>query len=232
MLPLNSSRLVATALLVTAAAIPSQASVFDFAADFSTAANPQNGYTYGYSATAGGSVTAFTLGQTFSSGTLFGYGGFPYIDGNTSGTTFSSGSVLFPPISSGYLLTHPAQDGTYAVISYQLPVGGLLDLSANFTSQDVAGATTDVHVFLNGTELFSGLVLGSSQTYGTPPGGLAVSSGDTLKVSVGNDGSYFNDSTGVRVSGSITPVPEPASMVATVGILLGGFALWRRRRSA
>ena len=232
----KSPRTAAIALLVLTAATmtPLQASLFNFATDFSVAANPHDGYTYGYSSTANGVVTPFTLGQTFSSSPDVGYGGFPYVYGNTSGTTFSSGTVQVPPLSSGYLVTHPASDGTYAVISYQLPTGGTLQFSANFSAQDVGGTSTDVHVLLNGSELFSGAVtggIGTLQSYQTPLNGLIVSSGDILAVSVGNGGNnYFNDSTGVSVIGSVTPVPEPAEAALVAAVLLGGFAVWRHGR--
>ena len=218
------------------APVLAQAAAFSFGDDWSISANPQNGYSYGHAANTTDPLTLFDQGfesqanveQWRTLGVLF-----PLIAKNTSGSDIGSGTtVVIPAAPSRYLLTHPSDIGRYSVISYALPLTGTLAFNAEFASQDTAGATTDVHVFLSGTELFSGNIsgIGSTLSYATPGGGLAVTVGDTLEVRVGfgANGNYFNDSTGVNVEGSITAVPEPSDYAAFAGLALVAFGAWRR----
>ena len=46
----------------------------------------------------------------------------------------------------------------------------------------------------------------------------------------GATGNYFNDSTGVKVEGSVTAVPEPGDYAAIGGLALVAFGAWRRCR--
>lgn len=229
--PLLRSLLGAGLLL---APVLARAAAFSFGEDWSIGANPQNGYSYGLAASATGPLTLFNQGYAPQAGleswrTLD--VGLPVVVKNTTGSDITTGTPVVRAAASRFLTFHPSSSGEYAVISYALPSTGTLAFTADFASHDSAGATTDVHVFLGGTELFSGNIsgIGSTLSYTTPGGGLAVTAGDALEVRVGrgpNDFTY--DSTGVKVEGSLTPVPEPSDYAAFAGLALVAFGVGRR----
>jgi hypothetical protein len=109
-------------------------------------------------------------------------------------------------------------------------IGGL------FEGVDYQGpTTTDVHILLNGSSLFSDNI----SSYLVPSKFTilkSLSSGDTIDFAVGYgvDGNYFFDSTGL--SGSITKenssaVPEPSTLFL-LGSGLAAISLRRKRKSA
>ncbi len=211
-----------------------QAAVFSFGEDWSLSANPQNGYSYGLAANTTAPLTLFTQGYSPQAGLEFWRTldvELPVVVKNTTGSDISTGTAFIRAAASRFLNVHPSISGEYSVISYALPSTGTLAFTADFASHDVVGATTDVHVFLGGTELFSGNIAGSTLSYTTPGGGLAVTAGDTLVVRVGfGTGGHSFDSTGVKVEGSVTAVPEPTDYAAAAGLALVVFGAWRRCR--
>lgn len=219
------------------APVLTHAAAFSFGEDWSISANPHNGYSYGHAADTTGPLTLYDQGfesqtnieQWRTLGVQL-----PLVVKNTGVSDIVNSTVVFPPASSRYLLLHPAESGRLSVVSYVLPQSGTLTFTADFNSLDtVGGATTDVHVLLGGTELFSGNIngIGSTLSYTTPGGGLAVTAGNVLEVRVGfgANGDYLYDSTGVKVEGSITAVPEPAA-AAVAGLALVAFGALRRCR--
>jgi len=211
-----------------------QATLFSFGDDWSGTTNPHDGYTYGTAANTTDPVTAVPMATTPLAGVEAWSveGGVPWVTRNTTGSTIVGGTPSYLAAPTHFLGTHPGPGGQYAVISYALPQTGSLVFTADFANADSVGASTDVHVFLAGTELFSGTVINNTVSYTTPGGGLPVTAGDLLQVRVGfGGGNYHFDSTAVRVEGAITAVPEPAAMAAwTAAALLTG-GLWIRRRS-
>lgn len=211
-----------------------RAATFSFGDDWSGSVNPHGGYTYGMAASTTAPVTAFTLATTPVAGLeAWSVPGLPWVTKNTTGSDIANSTANYLAAPTHFLGAHPGPGGEYAVISYALPLTGSLGFTADFSSQDSAGATTDVHVFLDGTELFSGNIsgIGSTLSYATPGGGLAVTAGGVLEVRVGFGGaSYFNDTTGVKVEGNITAVPEPAETATWVAAALVAGGLWLRRQ--
>jgi hypothetical protein len=73
-------------------------------------------------------------------------------------------------------------------------------ISTHFFGEDWAGpTTTDVHVLYNSVSIFDGVV----DTFWEGPSfdvNLSVAAGDTIDFAVGfgDDGTYNNDSTGLR----------------------------------
>ena len=211
------------------------AGLFSFGDDWSISANPQNGYSYGKAANTTDPLTLFNQGHVAQPNLeVWQTTGvdLPVVVKNTSASDIFTGTPFIRPASSRFLNVHPSSSGEYAVISYALPLTGTLAFTADFASHDTTGATTDVHVFLDGTELFSGNItgVGSTLAYATPGGGLAVTAGGNLEVRVGfGTGGYAFDSTGVKVEGSITAVPEPAETATCVAVALVAGGLWLRR---
>lgn len=206
---------------ICAAGLSARGDVFDAAKDFSTSANPNGVWTYGYETTLGGPLTLNSTSGASLAGTGLEYwqtniaSNDPLLAYNATSSVINYTSVVVQP---GQLFFHPGPQDQYETVRFVAPKAETLQLSALFTGIDTTGTTTDVHILLNGTSLFSGLIngYGSTQTYSNL---LTFAAGDKLDVSVGygSNGTYFNDSTALSVLLS-SPVPEPG------GLVLLGFA--------
>jgi hypothetical protein len=203
----------------------------DIVTDFSTLFNPNGPYQFGAESTLGG---AFSLGNTPVSGP--GYDGWsdasglPRIVADTSGSTFTSGTVTY---ETDYLVMHPASDGTYAVLRYTVAAPGLYQISGAYRGQDVNGTSSDVHVLINGASAFDNEVTGyldpSTQTFSLLS---SLNTNDTIDFAVGfgANGTYFYDSTGLQGTIAAVASPEPGSAILIFsGIALCG--LFRKRSS-
>jgi hypothetical protein len=199
----------------------------DIVTDFSTIFNPNGQYQYGSEAVLGG---AFTLNTTTVSGAGYAgwagnVSGFPLILANTSGSTFTSGTVTY---STDYINLHPASDDTFAVLRYIITVPGSYQITGAFRGQDLNGTSTDVHVLINGAEAFGTEVTGyldpSKQAFSFVS---SLNANDTIDFAVGfgTDNNYFYDSTGLQGTIVDAPAPEPASvfLMFTAVALLGFF---------
>ena len=218
------------------APVLTHASAFSFGDNWSISANPQGGYSYGYAANTTDPLTLFNEGFVSQPGIEEAWRtvgvSLPVLVKNITDSDMMPGTALLRAAPSRFLNVHPGFGGEYAVISYALPTSGTLAFTADFAGHDILGTTTDVHVILDGVELFAGSIsgIGSTLSYATPVGGLAVTAGDKLEVRVGyGNGSNYADSTGVKVEGSLTAVPEPTHCAAAVGMALIAFGVWRRR---
>jgi len=154
--------------------------------------------------------------------------GLPVILGDTSGSTFTNGTVTY---STDYLNLHPASNDTFAVLRYTILLPGSYQIAGAYRGQDTGGTTTDVHILVNGASVFGANVTGyldpSKQTFSLV---RALVANDTIDFAVGfgTDGNYFNDSTGLQ--GTISVAPEPTSAILIVsGIALCG--LFRKKSS-
>lgn len=231
---LSSRRSLLCAGLLLAPVL-THAAVFSFGEDWSISANPQNSYSYGHAANTTDPLTLFDQGYAPQAGlevwrTL--NVDLPLVVKNTTDSDISTGTPFVWAAATRFLTVHPSFSGEYSVISYALPMTGTVAFTADFASHDTAGATTDVHVILDGTELYSGSIngIGSALSYATPEGGLAVTAGDTLEVRVGfGTGGYAFDSTGVKLEEIVTAVPEPSDCAAIAGLALVAFGVYRRR---
>jgi len=189
--------------------------------DFSTIFNPNGQYRYGAESVLGG---AFSLNSTMVSGAGFagwsGASGFPLILADTSGSTFTSGTVTY---STDYLNLHPSSNDTFAVLRYTIAAPGSYLISGAYRGQDASGTTTDVHVLIDGASAFGTEVTGyldaSKQTFSFV---RALNANDTIDFAVGfgTNGTFFNDSTGLQGTIAVA-TPEPASAI----LILSGIAL-------
>uniref|UniRef100_UPI0010F7F4F6 FG-GAP-like repeat-containing protein n=1 Tax=Chitinivorax sp. B TaxID=2502235 RepID=UPI0010F7F4F6 len=100
------------------------------------------------------------------------------------------------------VMLHPGSGTTdrYAVLRFVAPQSGSYRLDAMFQSNDSYGATTDVHVLINGQEIFAGNV--SSTFRPQLSQAIVVKQGDTIDFMVGTgvNGTYSYDSTSVVVA--------------------------------
>jgi hypothetical protein len=226
------SVLVLAFLLIVPA---SAGAIYNAAADFSLAGNPNGVWSYGYETTLG-TFTAYTLSTN-----AFGGNGLlsawyinnsllapdlPAVIKNTSGSTLTWGTVVQP---ADMLDLHPGQFGELSVVRFTAPADASYIFSGLLQGLDTGNTTTHVFAQING---FSGATFPINLFGAFVPidGTLALSAGDRVDflVDFGADGNFFNDSTGLQLT--VESVPEPGTwtlLVAGIG-LLGAFA--RRRK--
>lgn len=217
-------------IALTGAVTPSSAVVvgdYDLAADFSTAANPNGAWSYGYSTTLGGSLVLHASTSphpaysTISNWhTDLGYGVPVILRNSTAGiVTNDTGTIVLTP---GQLASHPGTSGEFSIVRFTAPTTGLFNVAGAFQGADLFGATTDVHILLNGSSVLAGNVFGfgagSGPAFNTD---LLLASGDRLDFVVGwGNGDFTWDST--ALSAVITQVPEPGTAAI---FALGSFAV-------
>ena len=236
------SRLVAftCAAFLALTAQASAATFADFSADFSSSSNPATGWSYGSTATIGGSFTLLTNTATFATvvdawtpaGTTW-----PTVALNTSNAAVAFGAGNAVILAAGQGLLHPGPTGAFADVRYTASTAFSGNLNVTFAGIDLVGTTTDVHILRNGISLGSSLVNGYGPTATYSYSGLVtLGSGDYLDFLVGwgSNNNFIDDSTGFTAS--LTPgggtAPEPAAWT----LMIGGFgmagAALRRRRTA
>jgi hypothetical protein len=232
-----NSRLFSCAACL-ALAVPVQASVVaDFAADFSSAANPSGAWSYGYVAAPGATPTLSSFVSSYGpanqvkawspSGTFW-----PTVGLNTGATPVSFGAGNAITLGVGQGILHPGATGLLANVRYTATFAFTGILDAAFSGVDAVGTSTNVYVLRNGVSLFGGNINGYGQTlaYAAP---ITLAAGDVVDFAVGwgSNGNYVDDSTGFRAAFLTATVPEPASwamLVAGFG-LLGGVLRTSRR---
>lgn len=166
--------------------------IYDAAADFSPTSNPNSVWSYGSSATLG---SAFILGTAHGNSLGIDYWvndwltAAPSITHNGTGSPITFAGVSWQPGQLGF---HPGSAGQNAVIRFTAPSSATYSLDAAFAGLDQTPTTTDVHILLNGTSIFDGIV----NAFGSGPAfsaALALSGGDTVDFSVGfgQNGNYY-----------------------------------------
>lgn len=138
-----------------------------------------------------------------------------------------AGTTVFAP---GALSLHPGPQGEVEVLRFTAPSAGQYLINGAFFGQDYVGpTTTDVHILLNGTSIFDGVVsdYDVSHPFSTTVT-LAAGSHLDFAVGVGSNQSYLYDSTGL--SATITSVPEPTTL-ALAGATAGLLCLFRSRKN-
>ena len=173
---------------------------FDVALDFSTAANPNGAWSYGYATSLGASLILYTDGGN-SSGLDYWQKnlslGAPSVAHNPSTNTLDFGTPVYGPGQAGF---HPGPNGQYSVFRFTAPWSGPYRLESLFFGSDQAGTSTDVHVLWNDLPIFNGTVSGFGANTGPAfITNLFLQIGDRVDFAVGfGNGSFYSDSTGIE----------------------------------
>jgi hypothetical protein len=221
------SSIVTTLLCLVVVALPNAASADNAAGDFSIASNPNGVWSYGWSATLGSTFHLDTNnstaaeGQNGVDGWLSGLSpeGIPSALYNSNPTqSFVSPTI---PIQPGQLALNP-NNGNHAIVRWTAPSSGLFNITATFAGVSTApgGDSVDVHILDNGTSIFDSTVFGTPSP--TSYSGIQnLTQGATIDFAVGygSDGSDHEDVT--ALSASIVAVPEPSTVLLTMGGLFG-----------
>ena len=132
---------------------------------------------------------------------------------------------------------HPGPDaGQDSIVRWTAPAAGTYFISGSVVALDNNPSGINWSLYTNGSAiaLYGGYMKGPSAnttnlTYGpavTFGGDVALNLGDTLSFAVNKDLAYFNDSTGLTLSISSTPLPSTWLMLLT-GFLGLGFVAYR-----
>lgn len=213
-----------TSLLATTAA---QASTWDLQRDFSTATNPMGAWTLGYSDANGASFTPFVkLYPLSATGAYYGeqggmvsWGGAQYTSsqgGPIVGKVYGQPSIdisiyeLPPSSRAAKVIVKQKSDGIIVhpgslyqpVARWKAPMTGMYYIDMIASNADMlVGATVAISVKRNGTALYSSTMSGLTglRTFKTPETGISLNAGDLIDISIGSNGPFQYDSTGLDV---------------------------------
>ena len=145
--------------LTVAAAPRSFAQIWEAAADYSSVANPNGAWSYGWTPLAGGPLTLFTNYGPFCGGVsgwrLTGPGVFnlPLVGKNHAASTLCCTTVRMPP---GRIIMHPGFSGQKAILRWTAPASGSYYVSAAVGGLDFSFPTnSDFALRLNGVDLLA-----------------------------------------------------------------------------
>jgi len=217
---------------VVAAGVSAHAQSYSFTGDFGASTNPKGQFSYGSKASF--TTSTFTLfGSNIVSSGFKGWGQTTALAGaavvkNTSGATATIGSGSFASNSVVFLPT----GGANPVIRFTTPTAGAYRMNGTFTlvPTDAAtdGVNVEIHEFNGATHpaiLDSFLLAPSgsvSKAFDFTVSGLAA--GAFLDFSVSR-GPANKTGDAVKLTGSVSAVPEPA----TIGAFGLGLAAFLRR---
>ena len=204
---------LAAAALAFSAFTASAVTVYDAAADFSTAANPSpvNGGVWSYGTTNGFNNNTFTLFADNSSiGSLLSWnqlpvgGDVPAVYKNNTGSPIvvpsGSGTASYAPNSIGF---HPGLNNDTAVYRFTAPTTGLYSYNATAFAQDTHPTSTQVALVLPDNTLYTGVATSVSRASSFAASGtIDLTAGQMLLLEVG---------TAVTVTSTTRPAPSSPS---------------------
>jgi hypothetical protein len=194
---------------------------FDLSADMSFTANPNGPWSYGYSRAstlAGAEVVLDTFVAQAPPGSFWHPGDadaggayYPYVAKNTQDAS-AYGSMMGWSARAGEVTVEGSALNQYGVARFVSPVAGSFALTFHAEGVHFNLSTTDVHVVLNDVDLFRANIdgYGGDPTFHAIEGAsptadfartITLAIGDVLlfAVGTGDNGTNFNDTTGISV---------------------------------
>ena len=215
------------------ATVPASAVTYDAFASFNGTTNPSGAFSYGaFDGTTFTPFTTFSDCQTGLRCLLSDSEPALGIYQNVTGAAFTAFGTVNVPANT--LFFHPGPS-SQAYVMFTAPTSALYNTSLFFkllSNGTITGTTIGSGFIVGGTPIPAGT---ETLTAGFPEvgigGPLFINAGDSIYLTVGNDGDFRFDSTQFVVS--LTAVPEPASWAMLIaGFGLPGAALRRRRAVA
>ena len=221
-----NARLLLAAASTLALAGAADATTYDLVSSFSTTSST-GVFSYGTGVT-GSSFTPFTNfnSDCLGAGTACWQTTTPVLEvpavvANTNGATINTGSVVFP---TDVLLVHPGPS-TDSIVRFTVPTSGFYSLHGFFELLDTNPSGVIVSAYVGGVNAGSVTLTSPGATLPSTPGQMSpivasnvlLLQGETLDFGVNNDGSFYDDSTGLALT--VSSVPEPAAWA----LMLVGF---------
>jgi hypothetical protein len=171
----------------------------DVAKDFSTLANPNGAWTYGYAlgdptGTDAGAIVVYSAVASAGSDTASWYDPANSVLGAPNAWR-NDGATVVNGLAPGEFAIHPGNAGEYAIVRWTAPAAGVYAVTLQFKTGD-SGDT-------NGLLLHNGVALvtedsTSSETIHDLD--VTLAAGDYLDVAVGNKGDFLFDTTPVHLT--------------------------------
>jgi hypothetical protein len=175
---------------------------YDAVRDFSIVSNPNGVWSYGWMSPLGSSLNLYTVTDTTSVPGISiweeTFGTPPGVAHNDTSHTICFSTWCVPPT---YLIVHPGLNNEVTVVRWTAPSSGRFRVQGAIAGLDIGPTTTTVYEVLNSNRI---LLRATIDSYKSPvffQNVLRVSAaGDTVDFAVdfGQDGNYFNDSTGIQ----------------------------------
>jgi hypothetical protein len=233
-------RCTAFCVVLFTGALEARAEIYNVRQDFSTTANPNGVWTFGYRPSSSGPMIVYPQygdpgdGQPSWHDDRYSYYHAPSVYQiapvywHYSGYDIGPDDIAFHP-GPGFV----GNDLDWSIIRWTAPADGVSNVDARFTGGfGTLTGTRDVYVYVNSTSDLSSTIVGT-QSASYVKNGLVVHAGDTIDFVVGPHGNLNQDSTAISAIIDFTRVPEPS----TIALLAAGAAglaawLWRRQRRA
>ncbi|CAH0228717.1 hypothetical protein SRABI118_02411 [Massilia sp. Bi118] len=212
---LQAAFAISLASSLNAAATPL---TWNAASDFSTSSSAGEAWSYGTTGMSlDGAFNLFTQADSLPGYSYWSGPSYAQI-GKAGPSGFASGTVSVP---AGSLNVSPGANGEYVVLRFTAQSAGSYAIDAAFWGDDFVGpTTTDVHVRLNGADLFGGAIASFGKANGLSWSGpvvLAAGQAIDFAIGFGANKTYNYDNTGldVTVAQLDASIPEPGTLAVT-----------------
>ncbi len=169
------------------------------AGEFSATQNPNDVWTYGWTASAGTSFNPFTQPATIAGLQFWRNPAIADLSASYNPTAAPIQTTT-PVFAAGKFHLHPGPAGQFAVLRFTSPVAGLYEFITSFEGADTVGTSTDVRITAGTNQWFqtnvNGYAAASARAYRTT---VTLAAGAVVDFAVGPNGTHAFDTTRVDV---------------------------------